>query len=156
MAFFQNEISSLNDIFYSASILPTILRKYTDLLCADLLRKNKNSQTENLPKLFYDSTHYPFFFIHKILNAAKRTYITNNNNNNTNQQLTVTSVVHYLADLMTSSDLKIRLSSLFKLFDFDNDNIVHLEDIMFLIEHFYTIKFKTAHYLDELKEILND
>ena len=166
MAFFQNEISSLNDIFYSASILPTILRKYTDLLCADLLRKNKNSQTENLPKLFYDSTHYPFFFIHKILNAAKRTYITNNNNNTNNtsntttsttpQQLTVTSVVHYLADLMTSSDLKIRLSSLFKLFDFDNDNIVHLEDIMFLIEHFYTIKFKTAHYLDELKEILND
>ena len=149
MAFFQNEISSLNDIFYSASILPTILIKYTELLCNDLLRKNKNSQTENLPKLFYDSTHYPFFFIHKILNASR-------SNDNPKQPLTVTHVVQYLADLMTSSDLKIRLSSLFKLFDFDNDNIVHLEDIIFLIEHFYTVKFKTTHCLDELKSILND
>ena len=149
MAFFQNEISSLNDIFYSASILPSILIKYTELLCNDLLRKNKNSQTENLPKLFYDSTHYPFFFIHKILNASRC-------NDNPKQPLTVTHVVQYLADLMTSSDLKIRLTSLFKLFDFDNDNIVHLEDIIFLIEHFYTVKFKTTHCLDELKSILND
>ena len=141
---FQNTFSSLsNEVFYGSAIQKGITESYKELLIKEVKKQN-NKSSLNLTDLFYSITNYPVYLVTKIINA-----VTSNN-----QALSVDSFMNFLFELFTSSSLDRRIECLFRVFDFNNNNLVNFEDICFLFENLYMIKYKSIEYLPELQQIL--
>ena len=143
---YQNAFSSLsNEVFYGSAIQKGIVESYKELLIKEVKKQN-NKSTLNLTDLFFNITNYPVYLITKLINA-----VTSNN-----QTLSVDSFMDFLYELFTTSSLEKRIECLFRVFDFNSNNLVNYEDICFLFENLYMIKYKSIEYLPELQQILKD
>ena len=127
-----------NEIFYAANVSSSIVEQFKNLIVKEFKRENESIV------LFYSITRYPMYFISKIVNVWE----------NDNEAISIENFINFLCELHTS-DFVTRVEILFKLFDFNNDNLISFEDIKFFFVHFYIVKYKSNLYLHELNAILN-
>ena len=124
-------------IFKCNSIHPELITKYSELLIYDINKRsgNKNSSISDLNELFWYVTKIPFYCLTKITNASF--YNSNSNSNN----VSINNIVLFMKTLYTSSNIIERTKALFSIFDYDNDSVIHLEDIRFFIRNYYLVKY---------------
>lgn len=135
----QRSSSTLqNEIFYAANISPSIVEQFKNLIVKEFKRE------KDLIDIFYSITRYPIYFISKIVNVLA----------NDNETISNENFINFLCELHTS-DIVTRVEILFKIFDFNNDNLISFEDIKFFFTHFYIVKYKSNLYLNELSAILS-
>lgn len=137
--------SSINDIiFYASSLMPNIVDSYKSLIASEI-KQQAGETTCNLSDLFYRVTKFPFYLLSKMIQVIKYN----------KQSITIDNFVNFLFDLFACADLNKRIELLFNIFDFDNDNIVKIEDILFLYKNIYMIQYKSKSHIKELKELIN-
>ena len=137
--------SSINDIiFYASSLMPNIVDSYKSLIASEI-KQQAGETTCNLSDLFYRVTKFPFYLLSKMIEVIKYN----------KQSITIDDFVNFLFDLFACADLNKRIELLFNIFDFDNDNIVKIEDILFLYKNIYMLQYKSKSHIKELKELIN-
>ena len=137
--------SSINDIiFYASSLMPNIVDSYKSLIASEI-KQQAGETTCNLSDLFYRVTKFPFYLLSKMIQVIKYN----------KQSITIDNFVNFLFDLFACADLNKRIELLFNIFDFDNDNIVKIEDILFLYKNIYMLQYKSKSHIKELKELIN-
>lgn len=133
------------EIFSASTINPDIILTYTSFLS---IAMQKRANRQNNPQMFsefiFGAINYPFYLITKLVNASK-TILTSS---------PLSSFFTFLQELTISPNLSLRVNHLFSVFDFDNDDIVHIEDIKYLIKHVYILHYQTKQYLSELNSVL--
>ena len=136
---------SINDIiFYASSLMPNILDSYKSLIVCEIKQQIGDTSC-NLSDLFYRITKFPFYLLSKMIQVIKYK----------KQSITIDNFINFLFDLFACADLNKRIELLFNILDFDNDNIVNIEDILFLYKNIYMIQYKSRSHIKELKDIIN-
>lgn len=144
MEFSKNWSFLSDEIFFGSRIDKETIEDYKGFFIKELEKQNNNTQ-QNLSELLYGATKCPFYFITKVVDAIKQT----------SQEISIKSFVDFLFELFTAPKVERRIELMFQIFDFNHDNIVNTEDIQFLFENFYMIKYKTKEFLQELQKIFS-
>lgn len=142
---FSKTSSFLSDeIFYASKLDKKTIEDYKGFFIKEFEKQNNNTQ-HNLSELFYNATKCPFYFITKVIDAIKQT----------NQEISIKTFVDFIFELFTSPKVERRIELMFQIFNFNHDNIVNTEDIQFLFENLYMVKYKTKEYLEDLQKIFS-